>query len=121
MSELCTALGCPELTSVGLSGAQEEQQELRDVIKAAFSEKTFDEWIEVFSKLDACVEPVLSLAEAAEHPQIQARQMVVDVPTPDGKTQKQLACPIKFSAAEIILAIDFGSFFTSSSISPLIF
>ncbi len=38
------------------------------------------EWVEVFQELDACVEPVLSISETAEHPQTLARTMVVNVP-----------------------------------------
>jgi alpha-methylacyl-CoA racemase len=41
---------------------------------------------------------VLSFAEACEHPQIKARNMVIDVPTPNGKSQKQIASPVVFSA-----------------------
>ena len=40
----------------------------------------------------------LRLAEAVEHPQIRARELVVAVPR-EGKTaQRQMATPIKFSA-----------------------
>lgn len=43
-----------------------------------------DHWAELFSGSDACVAPVLSLAEAREHPQIAARQTFVDL---DGVSQ----------------------------------
>ena len=44
------------------------------------------------------MEPVLTVSEAANHPQLQARDMVVEVPKEDGTTQKQLGSPIKFSS-----------------------
>ncbi|MNV82712.1 Formyl-coenzyme A transferase [compost metagenome] len=51
----------------------------------------------LFAELDACVEPVLSLGEALCHPQLQARELVTDVPRGDGSSQAQMACPLKFS------------------------
>jgi alpha-methylacyl-CoA racemase len=39
------------------------------------------------------------LAEAVRHPQLQARELVTQVPRGDGTTQAQMACPLKFSEA----------------------
>ncbi len=39
----------------------------------AFASRTRDEWAEVFAGTDACVAPVLSLAEAPTHPHLRAR------------------------------------------------
>jgi crotonobetainyl-CoA:carnitine CoA-transferase CaiB-like acyl-CoA transferase len=39
----------------------------------------------------------MTLNEVAADPQTQARQMIVDVPLPDGKIIMQFANPIKFS------------------------
>ena len=49
--------------------------ELRERFAAAFKEKTRDEWTEVFVPSDACVAPVLSMKEAAEHPYNTARDV----------------------------------------------
>lgn len=49
--------------------------ELRRRIGNAFAERTRAEWQEVFDGTDACVTPVLSLAEAPEHPQNVARRV----------------------------------------------
>ena len=62
-----------------------------------FEKRSFDQLGELFAGVDACVEPVLSLSEAAEHPQLKARELVSQVPRGDGSTQAQLACPLKFS------------------------
>jgi crotonobetainyl-CoA:carnitine CoA-transferase CaiB-like acyl-CoA transferase len=35
-----------------------------------------------------------------DHPQVQARQMIVDVPKGEGETQKQVGSPFKFSGTE---------------------
>jgi alpha-methylacyl-CoA racemase len=47
--------------------------ELRARFAAAFARRTQREWTEVFAGSDACVAPVLSLAEAAAHPHLAAR------------------------------------------------
>ena len=45
--------------------------------RAAFASRTRDEWAAHFAETDACVTPVLSMAEAAEHPHNKARQSFV--------------------------------------------
>ncbi|MDO8697287.1 MAG: CaiB/BaiF CoA-transferase family protein [Pseudomonas sp.] len=98
MQQFCAAIGRPELASRGLSPKPEEQQALKREIQMEFEKRDFAQWREVFAALDACVEPLLGLAEAVEHPQMLAREMLVEVPR-DGKTpQRQIACPIKFSS-----------------------
>ncbi|MFI0444310.1 CaiB/BaiF CoA transferase family protein [Actinomadura sp. 6N118] len=52
--------------------------ELRERFAAAFKARTRDEWAEVFLPSDACVAPVLSLKEAAEHPYNTERDVFVD-------------------------------------------
>lgn len=42
-------------------------------LEETFSRRTQAEWGEVFERSDACVTPVVSLAEAVDHPQIRAR------------------------------------------------
>ena len=59
--------------------------ELRRRLTEAFATRTRDEWAEVFDGVDACVAPVLTLGEAASHPHIGARGLVVErdgVPQP---------------------------------------
>ncbi len=43
-------------------------------LEARFAEKTRDEWATVFEGTDSCVTPVLSYAEARDHPQNAARE-----------------------------------------------
>lgn len=78
----------------------EDTYSFKSMIKEKFLEKTYAEWLECFQDGTACVEPVLTFSEAAQHPQIQARNMVVNVPKGDGTTQKQIASPIKSTAYE---------------------
>jgi alpha-methylacyl-CoA racemase len=58
--------------------------ELRRVFTAAFKTRTRDEWTAVFRDADACVYPVLSLGEVAEHPLTRDRHGFVTV---DGISQ----------------------------------
>ena len=58
--------------------------ELRAQFAARFAERTRDEWAAVFAGTDACVEPVLSLTEAAVDPHLAARNAYV---TQDGMVQ----------------------------------
>lgn len=50
-----------------------EWPRLRAVLGARFAQRTRDEWAEHFRDSDACVAPVLTLTEAAEHPHLAAR------------------------------------------------
>ncbi|GAA4546434.1 CaiB/BaiF CoA-transferase family protein [Pseudonocardia xishanensis] len=56
---------------------QEGWPGLRKRIAAAFASRTQQEWIEVFGTSDACVAPVIGMAEAADHPHVAARGAVV--------------------------------------------
>lgn len=47
--------------------AAEHRETLRRTLADAFRRKSRDEWAEVFAGTDACVSPVLSMAEAARH------------------------------------------------------
>lgn len=95
---LCDALDIPEMKSFALSQNPEHQQTIREALKAVLAQKTLAEWQEVFAGTDACVEPVLTITEAAEHPQMQARNMVIEVAKEGGGHQRQIGHPIKFSA-----------------------
>ncbi|MGG1677219.1 CaiB/BaiF CoA transferase family protein [Neobacillus sp. NRS-1170] len=92
---LCDAIGQGDLFELSLSMEKNDIRTFKEIVRKAFLTKTFAEWQEIFAEIEACVEPVLSLAEACEHPQLVARKMVVEVPNPEGGYQKQIACPIK--------------------------
>lgn len=96
--QFCQAIGRPELAGMGMAfGNAETMATLKVAIAEEIAKKNYAEWCDIFLGLDCCVEPVLSFSEACEHPHIKARELLVDVPLPDGGTQRQLASPIKFS------------------------
>jgi alpha-methylacyl-CoA racemase len=75
-------------------------EKVKKEIGEIFLQKTRDQWTEIFSQVDACVEPVLSLAEAIADENTRAREMVVEFALPSGEKLKQIANPIKFSATK---------------------
>jgi crotonobetainyl-CoA:carnitine CoA-transferase CaiB-like acyl-CoA transferase len=96
-SQFCQAIGRPDLAGRGLAMLPEIVAEVKAGIREAMKQKTFAEWEKIFAALDCCTEPVLSFSEACQHPQIVARNMLVEVPTPGGARQRQVASPFKFS------------------------
>lgn len=96
--QFCMAIGREDLIegSVWPQNINEVKSEIRGIFKT----KTRDEWVEVFSHYDACVQPVLDLNEALLcDEQIKAREMVVDVNLPlhEGISVRQLATAVKLS------------------------
>jgi len=95
-ARLCEALGFPELGVHALSPDPEIQTMVKEKIKAAVKGQSFDHWTKVFENIDACAEPVSTLTQALDHPQIKSRELVVDVP--DGQSScRQAGFPVKFS------------------------
>jgi alpha-methylacyl-CoA racemase len=63
----------------------EQWDELRFELEEAFGQRPRDEWMALFEGTDACVTPVLTLAETSAHPQLGGRGTVVSsdgVPAP---------------------------------------
>ncbi|MQA12293.1 MAG: CoA transferase [Pseudonocardiaceae bacterium] len=74
------------LEGLGLAGEDLPEQNdrdgwpvLRDRFAATFATRTRDEWAAIFEGTDACVTPVLTFAEAAEHPHLTGRGTVFDL------------------------------------------
>jgi alpha-methylacyl-CoA racemase len=65
-------LGLPAATAA-LRDDPSRWPELRDAVASRFRSRTREQWTEVFDGTDACVAPVLSLAEAPHHPHLAAR------------------------------------------------
>jgi alpha-methylacyl-CoA racemase len=52
---------------------------LREELARIFATRSRDEWAKVFEGVDACVAPVLSYEEVADHPQMAERESFVEV------------------------------------------
>lgn len=95
-SALCKALQRDDLIPLHMAmGARGDK--LKEELRKEFKKRPRKEWEEIFARTDACVEPVLSIAEALAHPLTRARQMVVKVERGDGAAQEQVGSPYKFS------------------------
>ena len=94
----CQAIGRDDLIAgtVWPDHSKKIKQEIREI----FLTKTKAEWTRIFSEADACTQPVLDLKESLlEDEQVQAREMVVDVPLPlhEGLQVRQMGNPVKLS------------------------
>lgn len=70
---LCDAMDRPDLVDVRLS----DDPAAHESVEAVFRSRSRDEWEHALSGLDVCCEPVLDLDEAAAHPQLKARKLLV--------------------------------------------
>ena len=80
---LCEGLGKPEWKDGNVLRTPEGIREAKQTFRGIFRTRTRDEWTAVFSELDACVEPVISLEEASRDPHLKARGMWPEVPLPE--------------------------------------
>jgi crotonobetainyl-CoA:carnitine CoA-transferase CaiB-like acyl-CoA transferase len=98
---LCQVLGKEELIPLHtgmISGVMPEEQtkglkELEDV----FLTRSRDEWWELLKDKNTCVAPVKNIKEALEDPQLQDRQMVLEIEHPKLGKIKQIGFPVKLS------------------------
>jgi alpha-methylacyl-CoA racemase len=58
---------------------RDEWPRLREAMAVTFLTKTRDEWDEIFAGTDACVSPILSMAEVMDYPHNAARQTFTDL------------------------------------------
>ncbi len=94
---LCQALGRPDLTSDPRFRTNPERvrnvDELREALEAVLRTAPAAHWVEVLEAAGVPCSPVQTVADAVEHPQVQARNMVV---TAGGL--RMAGNPIKLSA-----------------------
>jgi alpha-methylacyl-CoA racemase len=98
--ELINKLGLPD-ADLPDQHDQSRWPELRARLAARIAERTRAEWEVVFAASDACVAPVLSLAEAPDHPHNRARGTFY---TRDGVTQPAPAPRFSRTAPEVVAA-----------------
>ncbi|MBI3743850.1 MAG: CoA transferase, partial [Chloroflexi bacterium] len=76
----CKAVGREDLIETRQTQPEEGLAALRKI----FATKTRDEWFDILSKQDICVGKVNTLDELERDPQVQARNMRVELKGPDG-------------------------------------
>jgi alpha-methylacyl-CoA racemase len=92
----CETIGRADLIAGGV--APPDCDRVKEEIRAILRTKTRDEWMVLFGKVDACVEPVLALGEALRDPHVEARGLVIEVDVPGCGTVKHIGHPIRYSA-----------------------
>lgn len=58
---------------------REQWPQMKQRLASIFKSKTRAEWDIVFSKIEACVTPVLAMSEVPEHAHIKVRETIVDI------------------------------------------
>jgi Predicted acyl-CoA transferases/carnitine dehydratase len=100
--KMCEALGRSDLATdpAYKSNAlrQKSQKKLKQEIESVLKTNTTEHWIAVVSKGGVPCGPINNIAQAIEHPQVAARNMLVDVPDGSGGTLKLAGNPLKMSA-----------------------
>ncbi len=100
----CKAINRPDFARFArkhdqfVRAANAEEVKAREEIEAVIRTKNRDEWYEILVKADVCVGKVYDPEEMVADPQVQARDMVVEVKHPTYGTIKEFGIPIKLSA-----------------------
>lgn len=90
-----TAIGKPHW-AIRAARVNGDQSELKADIAKVFVSKTFAEWQSKFKEKDVCVEPVLTINEAAQSKLFQQRGMICEAHVGSRSKVTQLASPLKF-------------------------
>jgi alpha-methylacyl-CoA racemase len=99
----CKAIDRPDLVRFArksdqfVRAANAEESQAREEIQTIMRTRTRDDWYEYLVKADVCVGKVYEPGEMVADPQVQARDMVVDVPHPVYGSIRQFGVPIKLS------------------------
>lgn len=76
------------------------RDQLESLLKDAFATKTTEEWSKLFVEWDIPAAPINNIAQALADPQVQSREMVVDVNHPKLGSFKTIGNPIKMGQEE---------------------
>jgi CoA:oxalate CoA-transferase len=100
--KMCEALGRPDMAAnpeyKTNALRQKSQKQLKQEIESVLKTNTTEHWIAVVSKGGVPCGPINNIAQAIEHPQVAARNMLVDVPDGSGGTLKLAGNPLKMTA-----------------------
>jgi crotonobetainyl-CoA:carnitine CoA-transferase CaiB-like acyl-CoA transferase len=92
----CEAIGRRDLIQKQFAEG-EEQVRVIEEMKGLFKTKTQNEWVDFLKDTDACCEPVLTLEEVFQHPQVLHREMMKEFKHPVEGKIRQVGNPIKTS------------------------
>jgi len=102
-AKLCELLGKPELPAdprfTTNRARVQNRLALLEHLVPAFAARTSSEWDRVLAEAGVPGGPVLSVAEAIEHPQVAARQTILEHQHPTAGAIKTIATPVRFDGA----------------------
>jgi crotonobetainyl-CoA:carnitine CoA-transferase CaiB-like acyl-CoA transferase len=99
----CKAIGRPDFEQFArkpdqfVRAANAEEEAARRAIEAIIKTRDRDEWFDVLVKADVCVGKVYEVEEMVRDPQLNHRQMIVDVQHPTEGRVRQVGIAIKLS------------------------
>ncbi len=102
-ANFCKAIDRPDFVKFArqhdqfVRAANAEEVRCREEIEALIRTRTRDEWYDFLVKADVCVGKVYDPDEMVRDPQVQARDMVVEIHHPRHGTVRQFGQPIKLS------------------------
>ena len=100
--KLCTALDRPDLAENPLFKTNDLRNRHGDALKCEIEgvlrRHTREHWIAVLEKAGIPCGPINNVAEALKHPQVEARNMLVDAHDATAGTVRIAGNPLKFSA-----------------------
>jgi CoA:oxalate CoA-transferase len=100
--KLCDALGKPDWATdpnyKTNALRQKHHAKLQYGIEAVLGTKSTQHWIDFLAKAGIPCGPINNIAQALAHPQVAARNMLVEVPDGSGGTLKLAGNPLKMSA-----------------------
>ena len=89
------AIGKPDWLPPVASSDPAVIAELKTELAGLIESAPLSQWREIFEAIDACVEPVLDLTEASQHPHFRARGMIRSTTTEAGTPLEQIDQPIR--------------------------
>jgi crotonobetainyl-CoA:carnitine CoA-transferase CaiB-like acyl-CoA transferase len=102
-ANFCKAIDRPDFVKFArqpeqyVRAANAEEVRCREEIEAIIRTRNRDDWYDFLAKADVCVGKVYDPEEMVQDPQVQARDMVVEIHHPRHGTVTQFGQPIKLS------------------------
>lgn len=94
-ANLCRSVGREDL--IDKQNDKDKHEEIAAFLKETMKTKTRDEWFTRLNETDQCVGKMLGLEELQDDPQVQARNMIVDLERVDGTPVRQVGIGPKLS------------------------
>lgn len=95
-THFCTAAGREDLIGKQFP-AEADRAAVVAEVRRVFAERTWEEWAQVFADKDVCCEPLNTLREALQHPQVAAGGMVCEVQHPTAGRLTHVGAPLKIT------------------------